>query len=451
MDLLAMSSNGDVSSWVSFDDQSSPITPSDEFLSPSFFASSAALTGASLLDASTSILCKDDDTLNDLSFDWPHKSVSLSADSDFSGMNLLDNSFQAPKQIYNDVCPSVHDLQNNAAATAAAIAAAINSNNLSAATAILAAQQQQNQQPQQQQRQLQPQQMNKKMFTNLTFADMTGADLDSDPSLSQFVSMQAQRRMRLSPEMQSFSSASSISSASSSEFSTPMSSPSLTYYPSNNNAFSAAPSLTSPACSPIPPVSLSGNSDSSVSLAMAVAAAAASSLKAGQPSNGAAPVRPPRAPRKQSESRIPLPDLHARMGLAQDPDEARSREQHILGILQDQGFPLGERTWIRDTEEKERRRIIEEIYKQTYELYGYERSLLEVIVRRGAYYLMQGRLRRLRRSKRHHANANGTSSESSVTGDSGSEATNNIAEEEDHSSRSGSEEADLKEDEMEDE
>ncbi|KAK9453957.1 hypothetical protein V1511DRAFT_451820, partial [Dipodascopsis uninucleata] len=111
-----------------------------------------------------------------------------------------------------------------------------------------------------------------------------------------------------------------------------------------------------------------------------------------------------RAPRKQSESRIPLPDLHARMGLAHDPEEARSREQHILGILQEQGFPLGERTWIRDTEEKERLRIIEEIYKRTYDLYGYERSLLEVIVRRGAYYLMQGRLRRLRRSKRHQQN-----------------------------------------------
>ncbi|KAK9468728.1 hypothetical protein V1512DRAFT_257762 [Lipomyces arxii] len=109
----------------------------------------------------------------------------------------------------------------------------------------------------------------------------------------------------------------------------------------------------------------------------------------------------PRAPRKQSESRIPLPDLHARMGLGHDPDEARTREQHILSILQDQGFPLGERTWIRDTEEKDRRRMIDEIYRQTRDLYGYDRPLLEVIVRRGAYYLMQGRLRRLRRSRRH--------------------------------------------------
>ncbi|KAK9450229.1 uncharacterized protein V1518DRAFT_367004, partial [Limtongia smithiae] len=111
-----------------------------------------------------------------------------------------------------------------------------------------------------------------------------------------------------------------------------------------------------------------------------------------------------RTPRKQSESRIPLPELHARMGLGHAPDEARAREQHILNILQEQGFPLGDKTWIRDTEEKDRRRMIEEIYKRTFDLYGYDRNLLEVIVRRGAYYLMQGRLRRLRRSKRHAQN-----------------------------------------------
>lgn len=226
-----------------------------------------------------------------------------------------------------------------------------------------------------------------------------------------------------------------------------MSSPSLTYCPSNSGLFTSAPSaITSPACSPIPSVSLNASGDNQLSLALAAAAVSRTSV-----SPHGFPVRPPRAPRKQSESRIPLPDLHARMGLAHDPDEARSREQHILGILQDQGFPLGERTWIRDTEEKERRRIIEEIYRQTHELYGYERSLLEVIVRRGAYYLMQGRLRRLRRlrrSKRGNSSLDGSAYESGATGESGSDS---IAEEADHSSRSGSEEVEAKDEDLDDE
>ncbi|KAK9450027.1 uncharacterized protein V1518DRAFT_415339 [Limtongia smithiae] len=166
------------------------------------------------------------------------------------------------------------------------------------------------------------------------------------------------------------SSSSSSSSASSSEFSTPMSSPSYAYLPSRDGlVFAEVPGRLGGAM-----ISLLGMPDMTA-------------------------IRS-RAPRKQSESRIPLPDLHARMGLAHDPDEARAREQHILGILKSQGFPLGERTWIRDTEEKERRVMIEEIYKLTHSLYGYDRPLLEVIVRRGAYHYMQGRLRRIRRSKK---------------------------------------------------
>lgn len=92
MDLAAMSANDDVSSWVCFDDYPSPTTPADELLSPSFFASSAATTGAAMLDASTSILCKDDDTLGDLSFDWPHKVDSLSTDPDFSCAGMFDST-----------------------------------------------------------------------------------------------------------------------------------------------------------------------------------------------------------------------------------------------------------------------------------------------------------------------------------------------------------------------
>ncbi|KAJ8103023.1 hypothetical protein POJ06DRAFT_265883 [Lipomyces tetrasporus] len=233
--------------------------------------------------------------------------------------------------------------------------------------------------------------------------------------------MRPQKRMRMASDISSLSDLSSVSSsANSSELSTPMSSPSLTYSP-GNPLFNGSSTVSSIAGSP------------KLTTAMAT----------GVPSS-TTPARPPRAPRKQSESRIPLPDLHARMGLAHDPDEARSREQHILGILQDQGFPLGERTWIRDTEEKDRRRIIEEIYRQTRDLYGYERSLLEVIVRRGAYYLMQGRLRRLRRSKAHQQHLSGNNS-STTTASAMSEHEDDVAEQEEQSSRDSSVDVENKE------
>ena len=108
----------------------------------------------------------------------------------------------------------------------------------------------------------------------------------------------------------------------------------------------------------------------------------------------------PKRPRKQSESRISLPELFIRMGLADNHEVARKREQRVLNLLRQQGFKLGERTWIRDTTEQERRQIIDEIYRQTFDEYGYGKDLIEVIIRRGSYYLMQGRLRRLRRSRR---------------------------------------------------
>lgn len=104
--------------------------------------------------------------------------------------------------------------------------------------------------------------------------------------------------------------------------------------------------------------------------------------------------------RKQSESRLSLPELYIRMGLGHDHEEARIREQRVLGILRAEGFKLGERTWIRDTTENERKRIIDEIYTQTYADYKYSKEMIEVIVRRGSYYLMQGRLRRIRRGKK---------------------------------------------------
>lgn len=112
------------------------------------------------------------------------------------------------------------------------------------------------------------------------------------------------------------------------------------------------------------------------------------------------PVYDPRPYRKQSESRLSLPNLYERMGLSHNHQLAREREQRVLGILQREGFNLGERTWIRDTSDAERKRIMDTIWRETYPEFGYGHDLLEVIVRRGSYYLMQGRLRRIRRGKR---------------------------------------------------
>lgn len=112
---------------------------------------------------------------------------------------------------------------------------------------------------------------------------------------------------------------------------------------------------------------------------------------------------PPRSLRKQSESRISLNELHKKMGLENDPGEAKVREARILELLKAEGFDLGLKTWVRDTPHKDRTRIIDRIYEQTYEEFGFDKALIEVIVRRATYYTQQGRLRKLRRKSRSQA------------------------------------------------
>ncbi|KAK9367267.1 hypothetical protein V1509DRAFT_640978 [Lipomyces kononenkoae] len=401
MDVLSVTpATDDVSSWVSFDDYPSPTTPADDFINPSFFGSS--LSTNSFLDGSVAVLCTDDSDSKtvhplDLSFDWPSKANLTFPDDDTSNGFCLNDSQHLPMpKIFDDIrvsTPADLLLANaNANATATTTATAANrslaNTNFAAIAAALAQQQQQQQQQQQKQFLQFPPTIDLSSLTSQDLANALGLGLDLTGALRQ------QKRMRMASDISSFSDMSSVSSSTnSSELSTPMSSPSLAYSPGNPLFNPSSSTVSSAACSPRLTTTLATEVPSTTT-----------------------PPRPPRAPRKQSESRIPLPDLHARMGLAHDPDEARSREQHILSILQDQGFPLGERTWIRDTEEKERRRIIEEIYRQTRDLYGYERSLLEVIVRRGAYYLMQGRLRRLRRSKAHQQHlANNNNATASTT------------------------------------
>lgn len=105
--------------------------------------------------------------------------------------------------------------------------------------------------------------------------------------------------------------------------------------------------------------------------------------------------------RNRSISKMPLSDLYSKMGLADDHEEAKAREECIMNIVRREGFEVGHRTWIRDTDEDLRRRIIDELHRQTVRQYRYSKKTLEIIVRRGTYARMQSRLRQMRRhSKR---------------------------------------------------
>jgi hypothetical protein len=112
---------------------------------------------------------------------------------------------------------------------------------------------------------------------------------------------------------------------------------------------------------------------------------------------------PPRSQRKQSESRISLPELYKKMGLENDHAEAKVREERILGLLRAEGFDLGSRTWVRDTPQKDRAHIIDRIYEQTIDEFGFDKALIEIIVRRAIYYTQQGRLRKIRRKMKSHS------------------------------------------------
>ncbi|ANZ73253.1 BA75_01398T0 [Komagataella pastoris] len=107
--------------------------------------------------------------------------------------------------------------------------------------------------------------------------------------------------------------------------------------------------------------------------------------------------------KKISDSRLSLPELSKILNLANNQKEASIREKNILNILQTTlGFPLGLKTWIRDTSSQERDALIDQLYinvQQNYN-YGYSKEILEIIIRRASYYMMQGRLRRERRAMR---------------------------------------------------
>ncbi|KAG0670528.1 hypothetical protein C6P45_002270 [Maudiozyma exigua] len=104
--------------------------------------------------------------------------------------------------------------------------------------------------------------------------------------------------------------------------------------------------------------------------------------------------------KKVSDSRL------SAQGLAQvlhldSPEEALQREKYILQIFEeDLHYPLGYKTWIRDTEKEERTELINELYDRVKGRYpDYNQEILETIIRRATYYMMQSRLRRERRAK----------------------------------------------------
>ncbi|AOW02935.1 uncharacterized protein YALI1_C22322g [Yarrowia lipolytica] len=110
------------------------------------------------------------------------------------------------------------------------------------------------------------------------------------------------------------------------------------------------------------------------------------------------------ASRKQPESRMSQPELFSRMGLSHDPEEARNRENRVLSLLKSRGFKLGEQTWIRDTTPAVRQEIVDFIHASTVQEYGYSKYMIEVVIRRACYHLMQGRLRRIRRARKSKGN-----------------------------------------------
>ncbi|CDK24394.1 unnamed protein product [Kuraishia capsulata CBS 1993] len=104
-----------------------------------------------------------------------------------------------------------------------------------------------------------------------------------------------------------------------------------------------------------------------------------------------------------SDSRLSLPELAKILNLQDDHKETAKREREVLKVLKEElGFQLGQKTWIRDTPVAERNLLITQLRDICEERfhYGYSKEILETIVRRASYYMMQGRLRRERRAER---------------------------------------------------
>lgn len=102
--------------------------------------------------------------------------------------------------------------------------------------------------------------------------------------------------------------------------------------------------------------------------------------------------------RQRSVAKMPLTALYRLMGLSNNHELAKHREQEIIDEVMHLGFPVGEKAWFRDTDQVERRKILGILSKKFYE-WRYSERVLEIIVRRGAYSRRQSNLRRGRRQR----------------------------------------------------
>lgn len=104
--------------------------------------------------------------------------------------------------------------------------------------------------------------------------------------------------------------------------------------------------------------------------------------------------------KKVSDSRLSAQGL-AQVLRLDSPVEALKRERYILDIFENElHYPLGYKTWVRDTKKEYRTKLIDELHDRVKEKYPeYDHHVLETIIRRATYYMMQSRLRRERRAK----------------------------------------------------
>lgn len=104
--------------------------------------------------------------------------------------------------------------------------------------------------------------------------------------------------------------------------------------------------------------------------------------------------------KKVSDSRLSAQGL-AKVLKLDSPEEALKRERYILDIFENElHYPLGYKTWVRDTFKDYRVKLIDQLHERVKHKYPeYDHAVLETIIRRATYYMMQSRLRRERRAR----------------------------------------------------
>ena len=109
----------------------------------------------------------------------------------------------------------------------------------------------------------------------------------------------------------------------------------------------------------------------------------------------------PKTGKKIADSRLSVAAL-AEVLKVDSLEEALTTERYILDIFENElHYPLGYKTWIRDTPKCERERLINQLYERTKHKYpNYDKSILETIIRRSTYSMMQSRLRKERKKNR---------------------------------------------------